>query len=241
MSKKIYLLSMCFFTHLAAVPTMQELFLRANVLYQQGHSQEALSVYQSIEPKGSAVLYNMGLCWYRLGDYGHALASWRQAERIASVREYQHIERAIAIVHERLHIASSESVFSRCMWKFYRYASVVPPLAAQLLFLVCVCMLFFYKKWWYYGVHRKSLIMGMSCIAVLCAWCLCLQYAGQNARRGVVIAQVPVYSGPDTQFHERGNLSVATEVVIQDGTSSWYKVANEKINGWVKADAIVVV
>lgn len=239
---QLFLCALCFSSVMGATPTMQELFLRANSLYEQGQFQQALTTYQAITPKGSAPWYNMGLCWHRLGNKGQALVCWRQAERTASIDESYRITQAInALVHTH-EAEHTPDFFSSSLQLLRTYVRVIPPMIFQLLMVLGLCLLFFYSKWWYYGVHGKSLILGACCITVLCAAGMYLQYQERQGNRGVVVATcAPVYSGPDTQFHERGMLAQATEVAIHKTAGSWYKVAQGDTSGWVMADAIVVV
>ena len=61
----------------------EEIFLRANEAYHEKEFQKALSLYDTIYPKSSVVYYNMGNCWYRLGNNLEALLCWRKAEHNA--------------------------------------------------------------------------------------------------------------------------------------------------------------
>ena len=242
-TKKIgCMLALCFFVPALAAPTMQELFLRANHLYEQGQVQEALTTYQEIHPAGSATWYNMGLCFARLGSTSRALACWRQAEHTASLAELRMIAQAIEAVGRTQGLAQSHGTISRVLRTMRLYAHALPPVLIQLLVLLGLFLLFFCAKWWYYGLHGKSVILGVSCVTLLGVGSMYLQYQDQIGRHGViVVAKAPIYSGPDSQFHQQGELPNATEVAIQETAGSWYKVAHADLTGWVAADAMVVV
>jgi tetratricopeptide (TPR) repeat protein len=63
---------------------VQEVFLKGNVAYLAGNIDGALKLYQTIDPKGPAVWYNLGNCYYRIGNYPEAIVAWRRAQKDAS-------------------------------------------------------------------------------------------------------------------------------------------------------------
>lgn len=224
----------------ASVPT-QELFLRANSLYEQGQLQQALETYEKISPKGSAVWYNMGVCRYSLGQYPEALVCWRHAQRGASLKQLQGIARAINFVQHMHDDSHAENFMARSSNVLGIYVRALPLAVVQLMLLLGLCLLFFCSKWWYYGLHGKSLLLGASCMIVVGVMNVSLQYKERPGSRGVIVSSAAVYSGPDSQFHSHGTLAPATEVAIQKVHGQWYKVVHNTVSGWISADAIVVV
>ncbi len=240
MIKKIFIVC-CFFAPAVAAPTMQELFLRANYLYEQGQFQQALDTYTSLSHKGSATWYNMGLCWNRLGNDARALACWRHAQVGASFKELRMIDYAITSLQRKRGFDQPSGVFSSVGHAVYLWMRSLPPMPVQLLFILGLCLLFFCQKWWYYGKHGKSVLVGAACLVLIGMGNFYIEYQDQQGRRGVVIATSCVYSGPDIQFHKQGTFVQATEVAIQKAEGNWYKVAQNGVTGWISADAIVVV
>jgi len=220
---------------------MQELFLRANYLYEHGEISQALAAYQEVSPKGSATWYNMGVCWYRQGNDAQALACWLQAEYTASFKELRMIAHAIDMVRSKRGGEQHAGLLVRFGHVVRLYVRALPLALIQLLLLLGLCLLFFCSKWWYYGKHGKGILLGASCMTLVALGNLFFLYQEQHGRRGVIVAQAPLYSGPNVQFHEQGALVCATEVAIQKTQGSWYKVAHNDSTGWVTADAIVVV
>ncbi len=239
--QKMILSCLCFFSPAVAAPTMQELFLRANYLYEQGQFQQALDTYTSLSHKGSATWYNMGLCWYRLGNDAHALACWRHAQVDASFKELRMIDYALNAMQQKQGFDLPAGLFFSAGRFLYLWIKSLPPMPVQLLFILGLCLLFFCQKWWYYGKHGKSVLVGATCLVLIGIGHFYIQYQDQPGSQGVVIAQSCVYSGPDIQFHKQGTFDQATEVVIQKAAGNWYKVAQNGVIGWISADAIVVV
>ena len=61
-------------------------FDAANKLYEQGHYSEAVTAYDkllSIGPVSESVYFNRGNAYFKLGQIGRAIASYRQAQRLA--------------------------------------------------------------------------------------------------------------------------------------------------------------
>jgi hypothetical protein len=58
-------------------------FEQANKLYEQGRHTEAAEAYQRILKSGegsATVYYNLGNAWFKAGQYGRAIAAYREAE-----------------------------------------------------------------------------------------------------------------------------------------------------------------
>src|SRR5437016_1843564 len=85
-----------FFVSICVVPIIfaseEELFLRANKYYAEKDYNNALQTYDMISKKGSAVLYNMGNCYFHQQDYPYALVHWSRAEVGANNDEYNRIQ-----------------------------------------------------------------------------------------------------------------------------------------------------
>lgn len=239
--KRTVLSCFLFFVPAVAAPTMQELFLRANYLYEQGQFQQALDTYTSLSHKGSASWYNMGICWYHLGNDAQALACWRRAQVNASFKELRMIDHAIHVMQRKRGVDSSSGLFFSAI-RFVSFCMrSIPTVLVQLLFILGLCLLFFCQKWWYYGKHGKSVLVGAACVVLVSMGSLYTQYQDQQGDQGVVITNSWMYSGPDSQFHKQGAVAEATEVAIQKAEGNWYKVAQNGVTGWISADAIVVV
>src|SRR5579872_1125457 len=103
----------CFFSIFSFAGTDEELFLRANKMYETHEYDKALSLYDMISSKGRAVLYNMGNCYFYKNDYSHALACWMQAEKGACAQEYTAIQQNKKYVLQKLGKAESAHFIQR--------------------------------------------------------------------------------------------------------------------------------
>lgn len=71
-------------THLTP-KSIDSIFVSANNLYQQGEYQEALNEYTTLlsnEIKHSALYYNIGNCYYKLGEIGKAILFYKRAKKL---------------------------------------------------------------------------------------------------------------------------------------------------------------
>ena len=75
--------------------SQEEIFLRANKLYQQHKFQDALTLYNTLSHKGPAVWENIGNCAYYLEDYSHAIAYWYRAQRYINSPQYAILKKRI--------------------------------------------------------------------------------------------------------------------------------------------------
>lgn len=71
-------------THLTP-KSIDSIFVSANNLYQQGEYQEALNEYTTLLSNGiehSALYYNIGNCYYKLGEIGKAILFYKRAKKL---------------------------------------------------------------------------------------------------------------------------------------------------------------
>ena len=142
---KKQLLFICMIVHTLSViaGTMQETFLKGNAAYLAGKMDEALKLYQSMEPKGPAVAYNMGNCYFRIGKYPEAIVQWRRAQKDASWRDFAVLDSYIAQSYDALGIVRDQSFMTRMQTWLARPLALFSIFVLQLLFLFCWIGLFF--------------------------------------------------------------------------------------------------
>src|SRR5438876_682733 len=115
----------------------EECFLRGNKLYESGNYDKALDAYQMIDSKGRAVLYNMGNCYYKKGDYSRALVFWSRAERRATAQEIAHIEQNKQHVFAKIGIHQADGWDDWLLSFFFSLIPYFSLLSLQLVFLMC--------------------------------------------------------------------------------------------------------
>jgi tetratricopeptide (TPR) repeat protein len=217
-----------FFSFFAHAGNDEELFLRANKLYETQGYEQALSLYIMMSQKGRAVLYNMGNCYFQKKDYAQALAYWMKAENGATAEEKAMIQQNKNYVLQKLGKKINGP-----------FDPIVSILILQVLFCVAWGMLLFL----YYRGRLKAMrtIMLLSSLFATTALLL-LQQKKQSTQSGFVIQeQAHVFSGPDTGFDTIASVQYADYVTVKEIRQGWYKIRYSDNIGWVEADAIHVI
>ncbi len=215
----------------------EELFLRANKCYEKHDCKQALALYQSIEHKGRAVRYNMGNCFYHLGDYPQALTCWKQAERGAAYAE------CCDIAHNQLSLAHKLGKKIVYTWWQRLYIYIAHRVASfsvlflQLLFLACWFSLFFIFN--RSGIKKFSVFIFIATVFVGAS--LGVKYKQETERIAIVMKKTPVFVGPDQNYHELAQLDLADQVTIEGEQNSWYKIKHVAGVGWVESEAVQII
>lgn len=216
----------------------EELFLRGNNHYHEGEYDKALALYERINNKGRAVLYNMANCFYYKKEYAQALVYWGRAEQGAS----RHERNNIVCNREQLLKVAGKYVPETTIQTIYTYvcapAYAVSFVFLQVLFLWLWYMLFFML----YQRKKKGIGAGVFVCLVYVGILLHVHYKEAATVTGVVAQEkVPLYAGPDENFHIITIIPFVEFVAISDQREGWYKVRHGDSVGWIRADVIQVV
>jgi len=217
----------------------QENFLRANKHYDEKEFSDAYTLYQSMEQKDAAVLYNMGNCSYKLGNSVDALACWHRAHKKAPADLMQSISFNIAVAEEKLGV-NNETGLKKMLAKLLAHRSLF---GLQILFLFLWFALFFFIKKYNRGTKYRMffLIFLLSCTISSGAF-LILKYHSVTQHKGIVMkSDVSIFAGPDEQYHSLATMQQAEYVLVADQRDQWYKIKYKNITGWVMKDALAVV
>ncbi|MDR3551032.1 MAG: tetratricopeptide repeat protein [Candidatus Babeliales bacterium] len=219
--------------------TAQEVFLQANQLYDEKQFESACAAYESVEPKDCSILYNIGNCYYKLGDYPQAIAHWHQAEKQAQDSLLSYIRSNIAVSQDVAGISKSQ----RNSAAVFHLMGDISLIWFQLLFLFLLFALFFFIKNNNHGKKYRMFIRILLLIATVSSGImLVIKYQSLKQRRGIVMkSNVSILAGPDEQYHVLASLSAASCVEVIQERASWCKVRNNNITGWVVKDSLTVV
>jgi tetratricopeptide (TPR) repeat protein len=220
----------------------EELFLHANVLYEQQEWQHALELYQSIERKGSSVWYNMGNCFYYIKDYPHAHAAWKKAERGLSGQWRRACREQQELIGVALHVPAHTSFLRRVLQYIIDCAAGLSLIQLQLL-LLCA---------WYSALLFSTLAIRSRLYAILrvapmsmSAVCAVLLIAAWYDRSQVIAIvcsdQAALFAGPDNHYETVGNVRAHEELKVCDVRPGWCRVSTASGSGWVDAHAIETV
>lgn len=224
---------------LCSAPTNQELFLQGNAAYREKNYEQALALYTQLSNKGSVVWYNMGNCAYKLNRYPDAYVYWKKSEHGAS---WSLLNDSAHNIERIVHGSDDEyfnTVYQRIKQMVHTYS-----VWSSWLWLQCL-LLFFWSIFWVLYVRRFARVAQGLVLLLMCCCGIALKgkYMHTTTTAGLVIlAQAPVYAGPDTTFARIAQLDEMAEVmVVQEKNKTWYKISYKDQEGWMAAETITLV
>jgi tetratricopeptide (TPR) repeat protein len=236
MKNQLFLMgTLLFYTGWLVAGNMQEAFLQANIAYNAGKVQAALKLYKSIEPKGSAVFYNMGNCYFKLGSYPKAIVYWRRAQKNASSRDISTLEQYIIRAYQAQNATYKQSWGARFHMSIIRCGSMCSLFILQIIFLCCLWALFILGP----TLIKQSryivlILLSASTVAVACVGVF--NYRFQEYPYGIVTKNViSVYAGPGRDYARLMEARALDEVRIYQKRDGWLKVRIDQCGyGWVE-------
>ena|SRR5437762_4830035 len=228
-----------FFSFVIFAGNDEELFLRANKLYEAGEYDKALLSYESIPQKGRAVFYNMGNCYFHKNDYPQALVYWMRAEKGATSQEYAMIQYNKNYVLQKIGKNKEDLWLNKIKQLFESLNLYVSILSLQILiFLLWGIFLCLY----YYGYLKKIRSFLLTSFLCILATMLFLHYEKNSTLCGVITEQQAyLFSGPDKGLDVIGFVKYADHVIIREVREGWYKIKYSDNSGWIEAEAIQIV
>jgi tetratricopeptide (TPR) repeat protein len=225
----------------------------ANRLYEAGSYAEAASMYQQLVDAGyvdSAVFYNLGNAYFKVGEIGRAILNYRRAEvlapRDADVRANLAVARGLAV--DQLQ-SSGPSVLAQLSQLSARWLTLneLAALALALwvvLFLLLALFLFSRR-----GSHLREAAMYLVVLVGLLVLAAGLTlgsrlYLVQSRPDAVIVAvETDVTSGPGSQYVVEFNLHTGAEVVQLEQRGSWTRLAlpGSDLQGWAPSSDVEVI
>jgi tetratricopeptide (TPR) repeat protein len=222
----------------------QEGFNRASQLYEKGRYAEALSLYLDIEKTTPhwKLFYNMGNCYYKLGDFVRAKVYYLRARRLRPFEPS--ILENIDIVDKRFNdrIAGEKPDFlTRAVLRIEAIISV-NVVSAALLVLAIILNLFIFllmkkgkSRFRLYGVSF-SLVL-----TLLIAGYHTYRTGKQNVRDTAVIVKEnsQLRSGPGENNTVLFKVNPGLKVKIIEKSRDWVQVsASSQVAGWLEEDRL---
>ena len=226
--------------------TSNELFSKANNLYQNGKYTEAIELYSSIEKQGlksDDLFFNLGNCYYKLNKVAPSIYYYEKALKINPTHEDASFNLAFA---KRMTIdviedlpktflqRFSSNVIQKLPFDTWAIIAVLASFLASLLFLVYHFSTSSKKKLFYFNTFILAVF-----ILIICAFFAFHNYDTVQKNRTAIIfvAKVEIKNAPSTSSEEVFELHEGTKVVILDELDNWKKIriADGKI-GWIYAD-----
>jgi uncharacterized membrane protein YraQ (UPF0718 family) len=240
------LLYLLFCAHTIGAQTDEQfVFNNACELYNAGRYQDAMLLFESIAQPTPAIFYNIGMCFYKMEDFGHALQALWRADRSATAEQKKMNEQARLKVRAHIDDAplphDSVSSVQRMSQAFWQFIDRVPLLYLQLIMLLIVGVLIAVACCY---IHIPSVIMRVILLFLLTLMMLLMallvyqRYSRRHCRRGIVLTQTPVRIGPNQHYHSPQEIPVGTLVMVEKKVPGWYKIHHHQYRGWVERSQV---
>jgi tetratricopeptide (TPR) repeat protein len=215
-------------------------FDAANTLYGQGRFAEAAEAYGKIIESGevSPVLYfNLGNAFYKSGQMGRAIASYRRAERLAP----RDPELRVNLQFVRNQVQGPTLAPGRWQrWLSTLTLNEWTALAMAALWLwLGLLIVVQWRPQWKPALRNQLLVTGVA--AGLLAGCLAAAYQAGRCTR-VAVVTVPgavVRNSPLDESPEAFGLKDGAEMAVLDRKDNWLQIAaGQNRSGWIRLDQV---
>ncbi|MCD6233492.1 MAG: tetratricopeptide repeat protein [Candidatus Marinimicrobia bacterium] len=248
--KYLILLILIPLTLFAQEEERERLFVKANSYYSSEQYSLALDLYEEIAETGRIsfeLYYNMGNCYYRLGQTGQAIRYWEKAKRIRP-RDTQ-VNHNLALARLRItdKMVLPEAFFPIQLWWDLRDmlgASFSFRLSGY--FLMSGLILFFisrklYKKRWLKRLSNPLILLISILFIISLSLSLHTRHYDKTHHFGILLnKEVEVKSAPQEAANTLFMLHEGSKVRILDKAGTdWVEVSyyDDKV-GWIKQNQI---
>ena len=218
----------------------------AKTAYDAGEFRQALDYYASkIDPRSvsPALLYNMGNCFYQLGDYPRALVCYERARRLQP--RDSDISGNLELTRRKLFLppkyrVESPADFMLAARDFLRVDEWLVACSCGLTLVLIGLGMFFRRR---SNLWQWPFYAGIA-IAVICSAALIAKASADDpAREAVVIVRnTPLYSLPSSESGRvEQYLKPGTEVSIEENRMEWVRVRlDNNDEGWVRGSNLAL-
>lgn len=233
----------------ASAQTAEELFIKANNLYNESSYDSAVATYKTVINKGysSATLYyNMGNAYYKLRNYPMAILYYEKSLKLDPNNEdtKHNIEIAKAFISDK--IENVPEIFIKTWWN-----KLSNSLSIKSWSIIALCLLFTLLLTTFLFLTTKTRIIKKSTFFVsiiLLAVTICCfsittkkyRYINSNKEGIVISPTITIKSSPSSTSVDLFVLHEGAKVKILDSTDEWekIKIANGSV-GWLPSTAVV--
>ncbi|WP_050785922.1 tetratricopeptide repeat protein [Pedosphaera parvula] len=226
-----------------AADTSSADFEQANKCYEQGKYGEAVSHYDKLLQRGEAseaIYFNLGNAYFKLNQFGHAIASYRQAEQLAprdpELRANLQFARAQARggspqSGERRHLFLNYLTLNEWTW----------------LTVIALWFLFLLLAWmqWRPDIRPKlrnpALVSGLA--FVLLGICLAVAFNEDYLTKTAIVitGEADVHNGPLDESQAAYKVRDGAELIVLDQKDGWYQVSDQSQRvGWLRQDQVLI-
>ena len=213
-------------------------YTRASSLYDAREFDKAISIYKGIIGKGffsADIYYNLGNCFFRLGNYGEAMAAFLAAKRY--MPRDPDVSANLQYLKDRLVDkldAKSPTLFYRLILFFSSYVSSYELARGVFFFLALGCLLLLLSR----KIYNLQIFKSISYLSILVGFIL-LVFLGLHTKQNdiwgaVIINKAQIFSAPSSASTVLFELNEGAPLAIKDRQNSWYRISlSDGKKGWV--------
>jgi Tetratricopeptide repeat/Bacterial SH3 domain len=246
----------------------ESLFVAGNAAFERGDYAEAIDSYVALTERGivnPSLDFNLGNAYFKAGDLGHAVLHYERARRLDprndDVRENLALVRTL--VRDK-QLVSEPTGLRRVSTVWHRDTTVAESvaIASGLYVLLCALavMMVFRRTPWVSRAYRRvsvlsparlfgldmtqDLAIAMSLVFALTAVFTASAVVKLQGERGrvrgvVVVAEVPVFSGPSRDATVQFKVHEGTVLTVRDARSDWVQIdLPGDLSGWMDARSV---
>jgi len=244
--KKLFFSIVLLFSLVVNAQTSNELFSKANNLYQNGKYSEAIELYTSIEKEelqSDDLFFNLGNCYYKLNKVAPSIYYYEKALKINPIHQDASFNLAFAkrmsidVIEELPQTflqRFSSTVIQKLTFETWAIIAVLSSFLVAILFLLYHFAYSSRKKLFYFNTSIFALF-----VLIITAFFSFHNYNTIQKNRAAIIFvdKVEIKNAPSTSSDTVFELHEGTKVVILDELESWQKIkiADGKI-GWIYAE-----
>jgi tetratricopeptide (TPR) repeat protein len=216
----------------------QESFLVGNKLFQENEYAQAVQEYQKINNKGFGAWFNLGVSYFKIGNYLESLIAFKKAEKCACYNDFNVLNANLELVHNKLNIPFKFGILRKLLSLF------------SLFFLQLICLFLIYLIFISFYFYKKNVFKNIFKYLGF-ALSVCLVFLGVvyflkinlGSKKTCIIkaleGDADLYVGPGNEFHKIDSIGSGYECVIKKELSDFNLISCSGKNGWVKKDDCV--
>ncbi len=228
----------------AGDPGLRETFDRGTRLYEDGKYREALDLYLEAEKLGAhwRLYYNMGNCYFKLGDFLKAKIYFLRAERLNPFDPA--IQKNIDVVNKRFNDKIQSPARDYLTRMVLRMESMV---SINMVTVVLVLLVFLFNLFLFLLIRkgRTRFLMyavSFSLVLALLTGFYHLYRVGKHNRRDVAVvvkADAQLRSGPGGNNTVLFKVNPGLKVRIIEKSRNWLQIsASREVAGWIEEEKL---
>lgn len=233
----------------AAGPDADSVFAKAGQYYDDKLYPEALAEYINLEQSGmvsASLYYNIGNCYYQLGELGYAILYYMRAQRIDPVDEdinnnLEFARQFMAVSLEGVKINPVTDFMDAMVRPFTLNRLAWISSGLFILFVLGLALMLFFR----FGSLMMRIMIYIICVILVCSAVLTTYKYRTDymTPKGVIVAsEAGVYSGPDENLELEFTGSYGLVFQVERQEKDYYLVMFEnKRKGWIHKSLVEMI